>query len=54
MSAPEAPRRRKVDDRDLEAETAHRIRVLVARANLWRNGTAPAAAEAVPVESAAS
>jgi hypothetical protein len=54
MPAPETRPHRKVDDSDLEAETAHRIQLLVARANLWRRGSARTRPDAVPVESAAS
>lgn len=42
------------DDQDLEAETARRINLLVARANLWRKDAARADADPAQVETAAS
>ena len=43
------------EHRDLEAETAHRINMLVARSNAWRNGSLRSSVETDPdVEVAAS
>ena len=42
------------EHRDLEAETAHRIRLLVARSKQWRTGSVSALAEDAGVEVAAS
>jgi hypothetical protein len=48
-------RSRTAEPLDLEAETRHRINMLVARTNAWRSGSIQAPADAEPaIEAAAS
>lgn len=53
MSPPRRKRRRG-DETHLEAETARRIQLLVAQADVWSAGTPGPAPVTAPIESAAS